>query len=355
MDLYRKTLRFIAQEGLSQGDLLPPQLELKKRLGTCQATLQHAMDMLVEDGVLERRRKAGTVVLETYPTHPKRPIWRVGIVMPAVEQSLFFPLLTQRLHVHLVRQGALNRTYFVSPFAIPGAEVTARELGDFTGLAEDVEAELLDGIITPTRLRTDALPVSKVGSIWHAGSTGVFFDEVHLLEESVRSLLESGARRICCLLPSELGDRVPGLTESLARMTSLCSAAGSVLTTSVCGSSEEALRHTALQLASGSTRTRPDGLVLLNDLTALHLCETLSTTTYQPRIVTPTNRQLPLSFALPVVKMTFDIDEMAELSVQLLMERLRNPSLPSEVILARHQLRMPSPSPEQPASSLLQS
>jgi GntR family transcriptional regulator len=58
----RARLRALVAEGHA-GDRLPSERELAERLGAARMTVRHAMDALVAEGLLERRRGSGTYLL----------------------------------------------------------------------------------------------------------------------------------------------------------------------------------------------------------------------------------------------------------------------------------------------------
>ena len=61
---YRMILRYLRSQKFAVGQLLPTQAELRQQLNFSNDTLTRAMRWLVEDGVLERKQRAGTMVLD---------------------------------------------------------------------------------------------------------------------------------------------------------------------------------------------------------------------------------------------------------------------------------------------------
>jgi GntR family transcriptional regulator len=66
--LYNIIFRQIVNGEFAIGDLVPPELELAKRFNVSRATVRKAMEMLVNDGLVERRRGIGTVVISNRPS-----------------------------------------------------------------------------------------------------------------------------------------------------------------------------------------------------------------------------------------------------------------------------------------------
>jgi hypothetical protein len=340
MDAYRDILRYIAEQNLKPGDLLPPQAALGKLLHTCQATLQSAMDFLAEDGVLERRRKVGTVLCMPFPVVPKREVWRVGLVMPPLEGSLFFPLLTTRLHRCLSLHSVLDRTYFISQHAGEQTPQGTRQISDFSGLASDIEGQLLDAIITPTRLESDQLPVIHVGSLWSPANMGVFFDEDYFLKDSVEFLVKQEKKDILCVFHHKLSKGHPNLENEFSSLRKECISRGLALEAIELANKEEAGVVLARRIFERASL--PDGVVIANDMTAMQFCETILTTSYRPAIVVASNLEIPLSFALPVYRMAFNIENMSVEAVQMTLAHLQRPSLPRQQVFVRHSLVEPN-------------
>ncbi len=70
-DIKANVLDRIRQNIWPPGASLPGEIELAEEFGCARATVNRAMRELVEEGILERRRKAGTRV-KAYPTHKAR-------------------------------------------------------------------------------------------------------------------------------------------------------------------------------------------------------------------------------------------------------------------------------------------
>jgi DNA-binding LacI/PurR family transcriptional regulator len=336
MSVYRDMIRFLGEAGAEEGYKLPTQAHLVRKLKTCHATLQVAMQWLVEDGVLSRRRKTGTFVLEPYPSSPQRAIWRIGIVMPSLASGAFLPLLTHYLHLHLSHQGALARAYFLSPKAAPAAEVLLRRATDFLGLAEDLSEGLLDGIVTATRLRCREVPVSSAGFLYDQSGFGAVYDEEHFLRAAMDYLMESGAKRIYWLMPFDLRETFPKQPDLIAGLAAAMKARGGVLEIAPNPVTADSGKRLARELLRRSPSARPEGLVIQSETHAQMFCNALATTSFRPLIATQTNRQIPTSFALPVHELAVDVEEAAAGAVRVLIEKLRRPTQRGRIIQLKH-------------------
>ncbi|WP_224391112.1 GntR family transcriptional regulator [Pseudonocardia sp. ICBG1293] len=133
-------LRAMVESGqLPAGSRLPGESELVGRLGATRPTLRRAVSYLVEQGVLARKRGAGTRVL---PPPPARPVDLTG------------------LHDDLLRAGRAPRTVLRGCTTGPVDDGVARALGVPPGtVATRIERlRLADG--EPLALMTNVVPVS---------------------------------------------------------------------------------------------------------------------------------------------------------------------------------------------------
>ncbi|HVZ45961.1 MAG TPA: GntR family transcriptional regulator [Ramlibacter sp.] len=91
-------LRHQLTSGLAKGDQLPTEAELVERFATSRATVRRAMQQLVDEGVLTRRRGKGTFLARPMPkvVHP------IDRVMPFMET---FKQVGEDVHTKLIHFG----------------------------------------------------------------------------------------------------------------------------------------------------------------------------------------------------------------------------------------------------------
>jgi DNA-binding LacI/PurR family transcriptional regulator len=74
---------------------------------------------------------------------------------------------------------------------------------------------------------------------------------------------------------------------------------------------------------------RPEALIFADDFAAAGAAQTLAAQPdYRPGLASMANKQLPQSWALPVIRFEVDLDEVAERVVGMLAEAMLNPDLP---------------------------
>ncbi len=147
--LYRLLVQKIHGEGLRPGDKLPPQESLRPEFGASNVSLSKAMNKLVADGIIERKTRVGTVVANPNAVDMSAwtvalPLnWNLGSVPPP-----FYARLTGMLQQGLALAGCECRAYPKMAFAIARRHRTT----DFLNLQKDIDAGLIDAILTPTDL-----------------------------------------------------------------------------------------------------------------------------------------------------------------------------------------------------------
>jgi hypothetical protein len=330
---YRECLRYIHRQGFHAGDRLPPQSELYKKLKICQGTLSKAFEWLVEDGVLTRKRRVGTYLLETYPRKPVPPIWSVGLAFPMFEGNPTWPRLAYELHRFLVRYQCRDRIYMVSPRANGVHRIGHRGFGDFTGLAEDAAMGAVDAVIAQTRIDAPNVPVCYVVGPEDA-QFGVVCESSAMAGEAATGLIRGGCRRLGLVLTGiPRGGMMGKVWRIFQRTLGDCGLPCPQDRLLVAGHGREAGIRLADHLLSLPEGERPDGLVVMDDHVASGLTAGLRARgDYRPALAVQVNRQTPEEFLLPVVRYENDLALLARLTVEKLVEWLLDPERPQTVL-----------------------
>lgn len=80
-DIKADIIRHISGEEWTPGSRIPNEIDLARSYGTARATVNRAMAELVDDGIVERRRKAGTFVRDV-------PLRQVRLSIPIVRSEI---------------------------------------------------------------------------------------------------------------------------------------------------------------------------------------------------------------------------------------------------------------------------
>jgi hypothetical protein len=321
LEAYRAILAWMHRNRLQAGDKLPAQIPLGGELGICQGTLGAAMRFLVEDEVLIRKQKAGTVVRNLWPKNPHRRIWTAGIVMPELSESGYHAALTMELHRELARRHFSDRTYFISPHSMPASEVDVRQPSDFLGLETDLEEGLIDALVTSTRLSYDAIPCVALGSSPQSSNPAsklrVTRDPVYFFESSVRKLFERGCRHMFVVgaepKDSAVSHRTAGQISPSIKITEI--PMPSINDWTVESAAENFLRQ--------ATDNEPYGLIISDDFTASIFSRKIAQgSSLRPTVCLQTHGASQLSYALPALKYITDLQALSAAAVDVIINRL---------------------------------
>lgn len=326
-------LRYAHGKALVAGDRLPPQQQLRVELGFSNDTLTPAMALLVQAGTINRKSKVGTSVVDL--DRPLNGLWSLALPSFSARQTAEVPFLAQllqSLQARLRQAGHRCHVYALSP----DGHVELPSLDMFAGLEGDVRSGLVDAVLTtlPTDRHAWAwarkfdLPLCHTWW-WEAASCGVIIDQKPMVAQAAQLLVDQGCRRLAVVsaeAPRKGFQRFwEGFTEAAKSLAGRFEPLPAMHEGQgvLCG---QKIAERLLALPDGS---RPDGLIAVDDRVALGLTTTLvSAGNYRPKLVVQTNRQAPLSFALPVFRFEVDIEQLAASAVAQLLQRLANPTLP---------------------------
>ena len=155
----RELVSFIKSARLKRGDKLPSQACLRSRLGVGAVTIERALKLFADDGILEIRPKKGVFLLEdNFNGYVGR---RIGMVEFRIANYPYGAVLQQSLRTQFVDH-ACQEIPFIRR-NIQKCECDSLDMYD--GLARNIARRNLDGILTTTRLWRVRLHVSQL-SCW---------------------------------------------------------------------------------------------------------------------------------------------------------------------------------------------
>ncbi|MBN8709924.1 MAG: hypothetical protein BGO12_10565 [Verrucomicrobia bacterium 61-8] len=330
LEVLRTLSRYICESGMEPGDKFPAQTELRERFGFHNNTLTPAMKMLEECGLLERRRKFGTVLRRKVETSDIPALWRVGMAISAsVATEPFYGQLFHFLHRRLRDIGVSQRHYISSGLEDDGQG----RFSKFDQMNEDLTDARLDLVLSMVGLPESdmlswekrSIPFVHVGS-HQTAPCGAIIEQSRMAREAVSLLAERGIKKtaLISVVVSDAGFW-KSYQQALCEFQMPCS--DKQLHVTERGPLEG--RHVAERILMLPPAKRPEALIITDDRVASGVAATLANeSTYRPVLVVRTNRQAPLAFALPVIHFEIDIDELAQRAVELVQERLLRPSHP---------------------------
>lgn len=287
--------------------------------GFSNCTLTPAMRILVELGLIERRARSMTRVLSLDPLH--RLTWTVGVV--TLDTPISGPGAAHALTLHALQSQLARRRCVCHVYFRDANPHWPYRIGDFPGLGEDVAEHAIDGLITldemdgSSRAAFDGagIPAVECGYFSSRMPSAILLDYQSMISEAFSRLLALGVRRVALV----------GLNP--AEPLSVTGGAGMELITASPG--QAAGEAVACALLQRHAECRPDGLIFVDDFTAMGAVQTLAADPdYRPRVATLVNKQLPQAWAWPVIRFENDLEEVAARVVRMLCEAMLNPSLP---------------------------
>lgn len=328
---YRLVLRYLRTRQMKTGELLPAQPQLRQELGFGNDTLVKAMKWLMEDGVLERRQRVGTMVCDI----SKATLVDHKVVLAMVSHT---KLANEPFYGNLMRSldGYVGQ--------ILGAQmriITQRDtesclskwpLESFTGLKELIDAGDVDAVICPIGTAVqDVQQVMSMGipwlhvSSWEQPLCGVAIDPKPMLMEACQMLIERGCQRISLVNYRMRIPEQPRLWEGYSQASSeLGFEMQPILVTGEI--SIDAGRRLAQRLLQMPLDQRPDGLMLIHDTVASGVTDVLrDQLAYRPQIAVHANVPGSVIFGIPVIRFDVDIYKLARQTVDLLQTLWKHP------------------------------
>jgi DNA-binding LacI/PurR family transcriptional regulator len=324
---YRMILRHIRASGFHAGDLITSQPELCQMLNFSNDTLSKAMKCLVDDGVLERRKRVGTmlldmskarlsehvVVLATVPhtTLPREPYY--GHLLCALE-GYIREFLGAKIHIVIHQKDPqLSTPWPVSTFP------------ELEALVQNGEA---DAVICPIGVSTlDVERFKKIGVPWlHVGSDegvefGSVIDQEKMVDQACQMMSTRGCKQIAMVCrKTDKNDDVSQLRFMHAYKRASIDYGFKTMKLVVADDiSLEDGREVARHLLKVPEGRRPDGLIVINDMLTAGMTDVFrDESSYQPHIAVQANIPGSLIFGVPVIRFDVDVYELARLVVEQL-------------------------------------
>ncbi len=330
---YRMILRYLRSQKVTVGQLLPTQAELRQELNFSNDTLTRAMKWLVEDGVLERKQRAGTMVLDMSKARlDDHTVMLAMVPHNTLPDEPFYGHLLRALEGYI--REILGAQVRIMAHVIDKHGNAEWPLNTFPGLEEMVLQGDIDAVICPIAVASDdTAPLTKLGvpwlhvSSWEKTNAGVVIDQQPMMLQACEMLVSRGCKRLAVVTKDARArhhNRYWNAFIQASEMHSFQTApileAGDI--------SLEAGRQLARRILKMPVRQRPDGMVVINDVLASGLTDVLrDQKAYQPEIAVQANVPGTLIFGLPVIRFDVDVYRLAKQVVQLLKHSWLSPEI----------------------------
>ena len=325
----RAIVRYINGKKLKAGDKLPSQEEFRQLLDFSHNSVTPAMNLLVESGMIERKRRVGTVLVD--PDAVPAGLWRIALALGLLDDTpwcKFETMLSRYIQEKIQRGGCYMRSYFLN---FDKFDVTPHSLSDFGLLETDIQAGRIDALISPAFFSSKAydaaasydVPLCNVGG-WEQIPFRVEFDKKDILSQAFKILKDENRKNIAIIMDSSSDSNYAEFIKSH------CASKDADLRIIHGNRDEDAIRI-ADMLLQEETTARPDALIILNDMLTLALTSILSKTKYEPRIIVQSNKQIALFYPMPVISLEFDMEELADTGVKMVLGKVKGRDMQDSV------------------------
>jgi len=342
----QELVRMIHVRDLKPEDRLPPQSEILNELAFSNDTVNLAMRSLVSGGIVRRKPRVGTVVVD--PNRPLKGLWSVGIAtFPSATTESYYMQLLYRIQFHLDVEGCGSSLHILRESTGEGIPA----LKDFGNLEQEIAERRINAVVTLGFFDTSdceqakamKVPIIHVGA-WENAPAGVVIDQGPMVKGAVELLIHRGCQRIADVSPAPAAGFCRGW-KAYQRAIARTGPGKQNTRHIVAGSGSRGGWQAAETLLAMPESERPDGLVVHNDWVGMGLTARLAKAgDYRPAITVQTNRQAPLAFALPVIHFELDVEEIARRGAAMLIQRMRDPRVEDTVEWVRPRLAIADPS-----------
>lgn len=313
---YRKVMLYILRQQLEAGDRLPGQEQIREMLAIGSSPLNEALQKMRQDGVLEGRRKFGTVIRDL--SRGSVSLFTVGI---AQEEGLSG---MNTLYFSFIREALLRAQCHPISFLIPKQKTSASASYDIQELVS-FELAQCDAIVSNHPITQCPCPVFQFGAgpmTW-----GIEIDISGMIQDAFEELCSRGCQSVLILSTTEPDTEIT--TSPKVHFHALTSALGTHLGVSL-----------AKQFFPSTENQAYDGVICTDDHVTLGLTASFSARgIFNLPIITRTNRQLPISFFSEVIPYEIDAEQFAKQSVDLMLNRLLEEQSNSKVIKIKYHHR----------------
>lgn len=198
------------------GSKLESEPEIAERYNVARGTVRQALDLLVNEGLLDRVQGKGTFIVTT---QPQPCVKQIGVIVPYLNDNLTVGILRGIESILRSQEYSLIYSSSEGELALEKEQIIRLQNEKVCGLilmpiSSDNEAAVISHVLSPD---VQIVVVDRVIPGWV--TNGVFIDNIGGAKMIVSHLLDQGYRRIACITEagyiSAVADRVRGYEEAM--------------------------------------------------------------------------------------------------------------------------------------------
>lgn len=341
-DCFRKA---ILEGRLQPGDKLPPNGEIASQAGASCTAVQKALAMLAREGLITRKPRRGTFVNSRGAKPTVLLVFGVNLM---AEAAYFYRSVQQCFQAEAARRNVHLRVFSLPLESTP--ELPSQE-------EEFLEATRAPGVVGALLFAIDAKRVSKVlkkipCALYQPGdeANDLLLDTQHFIETALQRCVKEKAERlayICANFQSVAyhDDQISFLLKCVARLNTPVPQLIPLMLTKSGREHEEKAYRIVLECCTDWKKIGkpPKVIIVQDDITMRPVSLALSKSGYDnPQEVLPivrTIEEYEHHYAVPVLRYTISLKEVAQKLFERLDERSKNPSRKFSTIMIRGKLQ----------------
>ncbi|MBI4026842.1 MAG: LacI family DNA-binding transcriptional regulator [Verrucomicrobia bacterium] len=344
-------LRLEITSKLQPNHRLATDIELSRRFGVSFLTIREAMSALVQEGLVVRKHGKGTFVAKR--ATQRRIALILGVGPLHLRETYYWFRLTEQLQFFFGSRG-----FQVAIHLARSSPTDAEADSAYTEFVEKMEQNRIDGIVVVRGmadsqwnklLAESAVPIVGLGGRYEVGP-----DQLQIVREGTRFLLETGRKKIACM--AWLDPSAPGSNEAYSKtfLETLDQHGGQTrarwftgdLHPTLPGAGYEEFKEIWL-----AEKEKPDGLLICDDVlfadATTAILELGIRIPEQLFVVTFANKGSGILYPFPTVRMEYDPDEIVRLQGERLLRLMRKePVNPGRISPPFRWVKSPEPVPD---------
>lgn len=324
-DCCRAIVRMVKAEKLQAGDKLPSQETLRLKTKFSNNSISPAMEVLSQAGYLKRQRRSGTVLID--PTALPTGLWRIAFTIGQRDNhpgNIIYSIMHR-----IVYETLLNKNCVMKPYSLDTLTENAdgHQLSEFGNLSHDLNTHKIDGVLTLSHFNDKSLKkISESCSLLELTKAskygiGISLDAEDLIFKATTLLKEKGCDQPTLVISQWLHNKNPEVVETFKANCNTLKQKAHVF----CYDGHDYANQSdrLMNQLKNSSLKEANSLIVMNDMLALEVCASLLKNKIPMPVVIQGNKEIPLSYAVPSTILEYDMENVINSSIDLLLNSIQ--------------------------------